>query len=110
MKLEIEWGHTFNVEKREPQLNITIIYEVGIRRMKSEQSFSRSIIEQMPGGLSIFEVIRVAAGAMLAAGAAIEDKRKRIARAALAEAAMAGSLGAHMLEQRPNGKDRRLLH
>lgn len=109
MKLEIAWGHTFNVEAREPQLNITIVYEVGGRRIKSEQSFARSIIASMPGGLSIFEVIRVAADAMLRAGATLEDKRRRNARAALLGAARAGNIVAHA------GKDasaiaRRILH
>lgn len=110
MNLEIEWGHTFNVEKREPQLNITTVFNVGGRRVKTVQSLPASLIASIPGGVSIFEVIKVAAGAILQAADAIEDKRKRIARAAALDMALAGGLGLHMLNQRPHGLDRRKLH
>lgn len=110
MNLEIEWGHTFNVEAREPELRITTIYEVGGKRVKTVQLLSRHVIAGFRGGVSIFDIIRVAASALVASAAAIEDKRKRVARAAMMEAAMAGSLSAHLAANRSNGLDRRKLH
>lgn len=110
MNLEISWGHTFNVDDWEPQLNIETVFSVGGKRVLTRQSFTRSQLEGFVHDVSIFEIIKVAAGAILQAADAIEDKRKRVSRAAMLDAALAGGLGLHMLNQRPNGLDRRKLH